>query len=232
MGIFGKKNPYVELSNLSNFDIMNHQVDGSTKPFLFFPRLLSSDSNSSVEVVSLEVDQLSKDFRDFSNQLLNEYNSQFEVGTESPRPGGDEIELSPWPNYTILKSNHPFRIQQDPEFQNWKTGETEPENFHRKTFSFFVLIDSASIGKLYIIKKVGVKAELKEIVDLGVKVDSPLYFVLWSLCSKNPEIKSSLLVKAKFCAGNSNLDKFLISIPRPTEAVKIALYLSKVKFDS
>ncbi len=232
MGIFGKKDPYVALTQLSNFDIMNHQIDGSTKPFLFFPRLLSSESNSSVEVMELKIDQLSKDFSDFSNQLLTEYNSQFEVGTESPRPGGDEIELSPWPNYTILKSNLPFRIQQDPDFQNWKTGDTAPENFHRKTFSFFVLIDSASIGKLYIIKKVGLKAELKEIVDLGVRIDSPLGFVLWSLCSKNPEVKSSLLIKAKFCAGNSNLDKLLISVPKPTEAVKIALYLSKVKFDS
>ena len=232
MGIFGKKNPYAELTQLSNFDIMNQQLDGSMKPFLFFPRLLSAQDKPRVEAVELKLDKLSKDFSDFSNQLLIEYNSRFPTGTESPRPGGDEIELSIWPNYTILKSTHPFRIQQDPDYQNWKTGDTEPENFHRKAFTFYVLIDSASIGKLFIIKKVGLRAELKEMVDLGIGVDSPIGFALWSLCSKNPEVKSSLLVKAKFSAGNQNLEKLVVSVPIPTEAVKIALYLSKVKFDS
>jgi hypothetical protein len=65
-----------------------------------------------------------------------------------------------------------------------------------------------------------------------IGVDSPIGLALWSLCSSNPQVKSSLLVKAKFSAGNANLDKLLVSVPKPTEAVKIALYLSKVKFDS
>lgn len=230
MGMFGKKNPYAELSRISNLQIMHSTIDANTKPFLLFPYLLSAKSNAEVEVFELDLANLSQDFRDFSFQLLTQYKSLYPVGSESPRPGGDEFALTAWPNFSILNDDNPFRIMQDSNFQDRK-GDTETENFTRKEFSFLVFIDSASVGKLQILKKVGTQSTFKEIFDLRVKAESTIGFILSNLCSKDHEIKSSLIVRAKFHAGNFELDKLLITIPRATEAAKISQYLSKVNFD-
>ena len=228
MGVFGNKNPYAELSRLSNFDVMHSKPDAESKPFIWFPKLLSAKSSPEVAILRMEVDNLNKEFQDFSLQLLSQYKSLFKVGTESPRPGGDEFDLSQWPNFTIMKENNPFRIEQDSNFQGGD-GETVPENFHWKEFSFFVFFDRRSVGKLHIIKSVGSKAEYKEIIDLGIGVDTEIGFILWSLCSSNLEIKSAVIVRAKFCAGNLHLDDLLVTLPRTGEAAKIALHLSKAE---
>lgn len=230
MSLFGSKNPFSELTKLSNFHVMHSKVDAESKPFLWFPKLLSAKSSPEVAILRLEIDNLGTDFQDFSIQLLTQYNAHFKAGTESPRPGGDEITLSSWPNFTILKENNPFWILQDSNFRDDRSGDTLPENFHHKEFSFYVFFDSASVGRLHIIKKVGSKAEYKEIIDLGIGIDTEIGFILWSLCSRNPEIKSSIIVRAKFSAGNLHFDDLLVTLPRTVEAAKIALLLAKVEF--
>ena len=227
MGMFGNKNPYAELTRLSNFDVMHSKPDEESRPFLWFPKLLSAKSSPEVAILRMEVDKLNKDFQDFSLQLLAQYNSLFKTGTESPRPGGDEFDLSLWPNFTIAKENNPFRIQQDSNFQG-RQGETAPENFHRKEFSFFVFFDSRSVGKLHILRRVGSRAEYREVIDLGISIDTEIGFILWALCSSNPDIKSSIIVRAKFCAGNLHVDDLVVTLPRKGEAAKIALHLAKV----
>ncbi|MDA2996711.1 MAG: hypothetical protein O3C26_04250 [Actinomycetota bacterium] len=207
---------------------MHSKIDEESKPFLWFPHLLSEKSSPEVAILKLEIDKFSKDFEDFSLQVLTQYNSLFKVGTKTPRSGGDEFYLSLWPNFTILKENNPFRIAQDSNFQD-RNGDTAPENFHRKEFTFFIFFDRRSVGKLHIIKRVGSKAEYKEIVDLGIGINTEIGFILWSLCSSNPEIKSAVIVRAKFCAGNLHLDDLLVTLPRTGEAAKIALLLAKVE---
>jgi hypothetical protein len=228
MGLFRKKNPFWDLSQLSDFAIMHSKFDEVHEPFIFFPKV-STKNHLSVDFLELTTSDLNSEFQDLLSQLLQKYNSLFKPGTESPRPGGDEFVLQGWPNFYILNSIHPFRIIQDSNYQDG-SGNTAPHNFQRKEFSFFVFIDSESVGKLHICTKAGSQLEFLEIFDLNLKVDSETYFSLWSLCASDPNVKSGLFVRAKFEAGSTDIDELFCVVPKPFEAAAISWYLKKAKF--
>ena len=124
---------------------------------------------------------------------------------------------------------NPFRVLQDRNFQD-SGGNTEPQNFNRKEFSFFVFIDNLSVGKLSILKSIGYQPEFVEIIDLDMSALAEMGSSLWNLCSNKPGVKSALIVRGKFTAGNSKFDELLIALPRASEVAKLALYLKQAKF--
>jgi hypothetical protein len=231
MGIFSKKSAldlYLEESTRRRLFTMFTDIENSPYSFLSHLTFSSKTSDSETLVVKLENSKLSQHFNEFMNVFLEEFNSKFPKGTESPRPQGDTVQLIDWPNYSIADQNQPFRVLRDPAFTN-NSGETQPENFHFKYFSMYGFIDSTSIGKLYLLKGRNSETRFVELIDLNVDIRDELGASLWSICTSNKDFKSALFLRIRFRAGENVFDEVSIGFPRKIKAIEIGMLLSKFK---
>jgi hypothetical protein len=193
-----------------------------------FPFLMSKKSDQEATVFEIDLEKLALGFRAFEDNFLSQYNQLFGKGRETPRSGGggDELSLSLWPNYTIAKDDRPFRVLQDSDFVD-RQGDTKLENFDYKEFSMFVYFDKEDPLRLGLLKNLGNDYCLEEFLKFSVSPESDLYFILWSLCTNDINLKSTLTVRVKFLAGEHKFRKVLISIPTPPSAALISKYFEK-----
>jgi hypothetical protein len=225
MGIFKKENPLAKLVRVSNLRVLWETIDGSELKLLMFPFLMSEKSDQDVTVFELNLEKPTPGFIAFESNFLGQYNSLFEKGRETPRSGegGDELALSLWPNYTIATDSRPFRVLQDKEYVD-RNGDTKAEYFDYKQFGMFVYFDNENPLRLGLLRNFGNRNNLEEFVTLDVPVASDLYFSLWSLCTNDVNIKSTLIVRVKFVAGEQNFRKVLISVPNQSAAFTVSKY--------
>lgn len=228
MGFFKKEDPLAKLVGISNFRVLWSPIAGSQLKVLMFPFLMSEKSNQEVTVFEIDLEKLALGFRAFEVNFLSQYNQLFQTGRETPRSGGggDEFSLSLWPNYTIANDNRPYRVLQDSDFVD-RQGDTKPENFDNKEFSMFVYFDKEDPLRLGLLKYLGNDYSLEEFLKFKVSPESDLYFILWSLCTNDVNLRSTLVVRVKFVAGEQKFRKVLISIPTPPSAALISKYLEK-----
>jgi hypothetical protein len=223
MGFFRKEDPLARLVRTSNFRVLWSPIAGSELKILMFPYLMSSKSDQDVTVFELSLEKLNPEFKIFEANFLSQYNQRFKKGRETPRPGGDEFSLSLWPNYTIANDSRPFRVLQDSDYQD-RQGDTKPEHFDFKEFGMFTYFDESDPLRLGLLKSLGQTISFVELLKFDLTPESELFFILWSLCTNDPKLKSSLQVKVKFVAGESKFRKVLISIPTPSSATEISKY--------
>lgn len=228
MGLFGNKDPMVSIGVDSRGTVMPGTIENSSYKFLWYPTFSSKKSDSDTALVELKIDDLGDNFRTFMNEFLEKFNSQFPVGTESPRPKGDVVELSDWPNYTIGESSHPYWVLRDPDFTN-NLGETLAENFHQKYFSMYVYTDSSSVGKFGMLHGRGSNSKFVDFFDFNVSLQDELGMSLWSICASSTSIKSALFLSVRFRAGESTFDKVMVGLPRRAKAAETGMILSKFK---
>jgi hypothetical protein len=223
MGLFKKEDPIAKLARTSNFRVVWSPIAGSEIKILMFPYLMSSKSNQDVTVFELSLEKLSPEFKTFEANFLSAYNQQFKKGRETPRSGsgGDEFSLSLWPNYTIANDSRPFRVLQDSDYRD-RQGDTKPEHFDFKEFGMFIYFDESDPLRLELLKSLGHNISFVEFLKFDLTPASELFFILWSLCTSAPNLKSTLVVKVKFVAGEHKFSKVLITIPTPSSAAAIS----------
>lgn len=225
MGFFKKEDPLAKLVRTSNFRVLWSPIAGSEQKILMFPYLMSSKSDQDVTVFEIKLDKLSPEFKIFETNFLSQYNQLFKKGRETPRSGsgGDEFSLSLWPNYTIANDSRPFRVLQDSDYRD-RQGNTKPEHFDFKEFGMFIYFDESDPLRLGLLKSQGNTISFVEFLKFDLTPESELFFILWSLCTNDPNLKSTLAVQVKFVSGDSKFRKVLISIPTPSSATEISKY--------
>jgi hypothetical protein len=221
MGFFKKEDPLAKLVRTSNFRVLWSPIAGSEFKILMFPYLMSSKSDQVVTVFELSLEKLSPEFKSFEANFLSQYNQLFKKSRETPRPGGDEFSLSLWPNYTIAKDSRPFRVLQDSDYQD-RQGDTKPEQFDFKEFTMFIYFDESDPLRLGLLKSLGNAVSFVEFLKFNLTPESDLFFILWSLCTNDPNLKSTLVVRVKFVAGEQKFSQVLITIPSPSSAAAIS----------
>ncbi len=152
MGLFKKEDPLTKLSRVSDLRIIWSSLNGSDLKVLMFPFLMARESNQDVTIFELNTENFSKDFKEFETSFLSQYNQIFAQSRETPRPGGDELTMTFWPNYAILKDSRPFRVLQDSDYQD-RQGDTEVKFFDFKEFAMFVYFDTSDPLRLGLLKK-------------------------------------------------------------------------------
>lgn len=226
MGLFKKENPLAKLVSVSNMRVLWESIDRSNLKLLMFPFFMSEKSDQEITVFEINLEKLTPGFKAFENNFLSQYNLLFGNGRETPRSGqgGDELSLSLWPNYTIAKDSRPYRVLQDNDHQD-RYGDTKAEHFDYKQFGMLVYFDTENPLRLGLLRNFGNQIGVEEFLTLDVAIGSELYFALWSLCTNTTDIKSTLIVRVKFVAGEQSFRKVLISVPNPTPAALISKYL-------
>jgi len=225
MGFFKKEDPLARLARTSNFRVVWSPIAGSELKILMFPLLMSSKSDQDVTVFELSLEKLSPEFKIFEANFLSQYNQLFKKGRETPRSGsgGDEFSLSLWPNYTIANDSRPFRVLQDSDYQD-RQGDTKPEHFDFKEFGMFIYFDESDPLRMGLLKALGPSVSFVEFLRFDLAPSSELFYIFWSLCSNDPNLKSTLAVRVKFVAGEQKFSQVLITIPTPSSATEISKY--------
>ena len=221
MGLFKARDPHKNIYSSSGGRILSREIDGTVLKYLLLIGFSAKPDNKDVRIISLDLENTTPAFTELAQSFLEQFNKQFPQGADT-RTGLDYLTLPEWPNYNIVKPDHPSQIGQSELIEKDFTG----NQVSQKRTTILVFTRADKVGKFFALRKKAGGTFMEEIFDLKVSKDEDAGLALWTVSPSALNVFSSFFMDVYFTAGSNKFDKVLLGIPTRQASVPFGMALA------